>query len=224
MEPCALASAVCAVLLLTSIIYLIFNPSCVAPPCAFIVPPLAAAAVITGHVARRRIKRHQAWIEKRDPAESDNRRGKTLATLGLVAGYLGVAVTLLPLLVLLSADRMKVPPNESSAIAGLLTIKSVEQSYRTKYQTFTCSLANLGPDGAPSAEHAGLIDEGLASGRKNHYSYKLLNCSANAFMVVALPDADLKNTRIFCVDQTGVLKASTEATPESCIARGIPIE
>ena len=51
--------------------------------------PASLPAIITGHIARRQIRR-----------EPDRYEGDTLALIGLVLGYIGLAITLLVILVL----------------------------------------------------------------------------------------------------------------------------
>lgn len=109
--------------------------------------------------------------------------------------------------------------NESAAISSLRTLVTVQSLYRD-----TDKDGNQEVDFAPSLaklyEHD-LIDEVLASGMKQGYTFELVG-SFFEFSVVATPVSAETGTRSFFVDQSGVIRfekadsgkrPSVESTP-----------
>ena len=99
---------------------------------------------------------------------------------GLVLAALVVAVLVLVALVIVIPNflRSRMVPGESSSVGSLRTINTAEVTYAALYPKigFSPALAALGGSGdectSPSAQHACLVDNILASGLKSGYRYR----------------------------------------------------
>jgi len=99
--------------------------------------------------------------------------------------------------------------NEASAISSCRTLCTVNEQYRTRFQEYTSSLANLNT--------TGYIDSVLSSGTKSGYAFTYAG-STNTWSVSATPStAGTTGDRGFFADQTGVIRfaASGAATSAS---------
>lgn len=100
--------------------------------------------------------------------------------------------------------------NEASAISSMRTISTVNEQYRTRYQTYSSSLANLSA--------AGYIDSVLGSGTKSGYAFTYSG-STNTWTVSSTPSTSgTTGDRGFFADQSGVIRfagtgAATSASP-----------
>ena len=184
----------------------------------------AIAAIILGHMSRSEIRKSNGRL-----------KGNGMATAGLVMGYGMIAM--IPFILIIAAIaipnllRARIAANESSAVAAIRTLNTAEISYQSEYPKvgFACNLPALGGHGpsAPSADHAQLIDERLASGWKNGYGFEIRNCiydavDGNKYQVVAYPTVrNQTGVRIFCSDESGVIKVGESA--EECLANGSPL-
>jgi len=187
----------------------------------------AIAAIILGHMSRSEIRSSNGRLT-----------GNGMATAGLVMGYGMIAM--IPFILIIAAIaipnllRARISANEASAVASLRTLNTAELSYQSEYPKvgFACSLPALGGHGpsAPSADHAQLIDERLASGWKNGYGFEIRNCiydavDGNKYQVVAYPRARHQSgVRAFCSDQSGVIKFDASGSAEDCLSDGQPLE
>src|SRR5260370_27926574 len=73
------------------------------------------------------------------------------------------------------------PGSESSAVASLPTIMTAEIAYSSAFpeRGFTCNLSELVGDGLqdkPTHEHAMLIDDDLATGKRGGYIFSIARC------------------------------------------------
>jgi len=187
----------------------------------------AIAAIILGHMSRSEIRKSNGRL-----------KGNGMATAGLVMGYGMIAM--IPFILIIAAIaipnllRARISANEASAVASLRTLNTAELSYQSEYPKvgFACNIPALGGHGpsAPSAEHAQLIDDRLASLRKNGYDFEMRNCvydavDGNKYQVVAYPTArNQSGVRAFCSDQTGVIKFDVSGSAEDCLSDGQPLE
>jgi len=186
----------------------------------------AIAAIILGHMSRSEIRHSNGRL-----------KGNGMATAGLVMGYGMIAV--IPFILIIAAIaipnllRARIAANEASAVAALRTVNTAELSYQSEYPKvgFACNLPALGGHGpsAPSADHAQLIDESLAAGWKNGYSFEIRNCvydvvEGNKYQVVAYPRVrNQSGVRAFCSDQTGIVRVDAGGSPEDCLSDGRPL-
>lgn len=126
------------------------------------------------------------------------RLGFTLVELMLVLVVIGVLVTLASN----SFLRARIQTNETSALASLRIISSAAQSYRMNEGTdsYPDSLADLGQTNPK------YIDDVLASGRKQGYSFNYTKTGPESFTCVAQPRfRNLTGVRSFSVDQSGLI-------------------
>jgi hypothetical protein len=117
--------------------------------------------------------------------------------------------------------------NEGNAVAGMHAIVAAEVSYQTTYGQYTCSLAALAGDRSskPSADHAGLIDPGLGSGKRSGYIFRVADCgSGSSFRVSAVPEVPgTTGKRAFCSDVAGTYRSSEDGAEDTCFLSGKPL-
>ena len=111
-------------------------------------------------------------------------------------------------------DREEMKANEQAAVASLKTLVDAIETYRKTYTRLPESLKALGPapaaKNAPKSDGAGLVDEELAGGRKDGYSYRYVIVGANTsgapakYEVAAIPsDYGRSGMRSFFCDSAG---------------------
>jgi len=113
-------------------------------------------------------------------------------------------------------DRAEIKSNEQAAIAALKNLVEAIEAYRKTYTRLPDSLQALGPaaDGAAKPEKAGLVDQELAGGRKEGYSFRYVIVGASTsgapakYEVAAIP-AEYGRTgqRSFFCDANGGMHA-----------------
>lgn len=180
----------------------------------FFILPASIGAVVLGHLSISEIKKSAGRIQ-----------GQGLARAGLVLGYLGLAF--IPILIIAAIAipnllRARIAANESSAVVSLRHINAAEVSYAQQHPEigFTCDLNEL------STTHH--IDAILATGTKTGYTFSLQNCSlgdagtaAQKYQVLAAPlTRNTTGGRIFCSDESGVIKSDSSASADECLANG----
>jgi hypothetical protein len=115
-------------------------------------------------------------------------------------------------------DRAEMKANEQTAVASLKLLVDAIETYRKTYTRLPESLKALGstPEAknTPKSDAAGLVDEGLAGGRKDGYSYRYVIVGANTsgapakYEVAAIPsEYGRSGMRSFFCDSTGQLHA-----------------
>jgi type IV pilus assembly protein PilA len=185
----------------------------------------AIAAIILGHISRSEIRKSNGRL-----------KGTGMATAGLVMGY-GV-IAMLPFVLIIAAIaipnllRARIAANEASAVRTVREINVAEITYQTTYPNIgvTCRLDSLGGRNlpAPSAEHAQLLEDRIVSGETSGYRFVLDNCvnteTKHKYQVVAFPSVrNQTGVRIFCSDESGVIKAGEGESAEECLANGSPL-
>lgn len=140
--------------------------------------------------------------------------GFTLVELLIVMSVILIIITL----AIPSYEHVHIKANETSAIASVRMLNSMETEYNSTYPThgFACSLATLGGkqgSGTPTAEAAQLIPEDLGSGSKAGYNFTIANCQRNtvnnvdqfnSYQITATPVSQGKSgNRTFCSDESG---------------------
>ena len=89
--------------------------------------------------------------------------------------------------------------NEASAISSLRTLTTVNEQYRTRFQAYAASLANL------SATN--YIDSVLGAGTKSGYNFSSFAGGVNTWTCSSSPTTPATTgDRFFFVDQTGVIR------------------
>ncbi|HLI76341.1 MAG TPA: prepilin-type N-terminal cleavage/methylation domain-containing protein [Acidobacteriaceae bacterium] len=155
-----------------------------------------------------------AIANRRSPQEQ---AGFTLVELLIVMSVILIIITL----AIPSYEHVHIKANETSAIASVRMLNSMETEYNSSFPShgFACSLATLGGKqsaGAGTAEAAGLIPEDLASGSKAGYNFTVSNCAKNtvnnvdqynSYQITATPvNVGKTGNRTFCSDETGQIR------------------
>ena len=95
---------------------------------------------------------------------------------------------------------------------------------------FTCNLSELGGSelqGKPTHEHAMLIDDALASGKRGGYIFSISCCDvapATKFSVTAAPKEPDSELHAFCSDESAVLRYAADGKAATCLSEGVPLE
>ena len=183
----------------------------------FFMCPAAIVAIVLGHISLSEIRKSAGRL-----------KGEGLAIGGMVLGYLGIVA--IPFILIIAAIaipnllRARMAANESSAVAAVRTLITVEMSYSESHPTagYTCKLSDLNE----------LIDSQLASGQKSGYTFELQGCTADVqdgpnvkFQVVAYPvKANNTGKRAFCSDESTVVKVDAAGSPQQCLENGEPLQ
>lgn len=143
--------------------------------------------------------------------------GFTLVELLIVMSVILIIITL----AIPSYEKVHIKADETSAMASVRTLNSMETEYNSSYPShgFACSLNTLGGksgSGTPTAESAQLIPEDLASGSKAGYNFTISNCAKstvnnvdqyNSYQITATPIAvGRTGQRTICSDESGLLR------------------
>jgi type IV pilus assembly protein PilA len=132
-------------------------------------------------------------------------------------------------------SRSEVPSqpagSDAMVIASMRTILTAEVTYASQYPMtgFTCTLSDLdGFGGGERSEHqAMLINSGLASGKRYGFVFTLTGCGnarATTFHLTAVPNASTFGRKVFCADQSSVIRSSEDGNPATCLASGTPVQ
>jgi uncharacterized protein (TIGR02246 family) len=112
--------------------------------------------------------------------------------------------------------RSRKAANEASAVGSLRTLNTACVTYSVTYGTgFPAKLSHLGGAGPAVATSANLIDEALASGTKNGYTFLYRAAAAvrgvsPAYTIQANPiTPGQTGDRYFFTDQSGVIRVNT---------------
>jgi hypothetical protein len=79
----------------------------------------------------------------------------------------------------------------------------------------------------PSAEHAMLIDDALASGKRSGYIFSITGCDvppASIYRITAVPSDPSSGMRAFCSDEPAVIRYSTDGQATTCLSEGVPLD
>jgi hypothetical protein len=181
--------------------------------------PSSIAAIILGHLALGEIRRSGGRLT-----------GRGTATTGLALGYAGISVVPLMLIAAITIPNLlksKVTRNETAAVGSLRAIMTAETVFNDSYANgFSPNLETLrgAGDGQDTCDHAGLINDELASGQVNGYTFRyvptglpvfpessrLRGCTragSQSFEIHADPiSRGDTGRRSFYADQTGVIR------------------
>jgi len=124
--------------------------------------------------------------------------------------------------------RARMSANEASAAGSIRTINTAEVSYFTTYPTVgyaALSALGMGTTSpcAPTSAQGCFIDNTLAGGTKEGYSFSTPTATTSTYSSLAAPLAlNSTGTRAFCSDQTGVIYYNSGAT--TCSAGNQPLQ
>jgi type IV pilus assembly protein PilA len=167
-------------------------------------------AVVLGHMALSDIKRAGGRLG-----------GRGLAIAGLVLGYLGIALCLvmIPLMLAIAIPnlmRARIAANESSAVGSIRTINAAQLRYQSTYAAvgYAPDLRSLGAAGAgcgaPNPRRACLIDDSLASATtppgKHGYTFLLQGQGAQYFAAAVPVARHRTGRRSFCSVEDGLVR------------------
>jgi type IV pilus assembly protein PilA len=121
---------------------------------------------------------------------------------------------------------------ESSAVGSLRTLNTAEVSYAASFpeRGYTCKLSELGgfsTGSGPKPEHAMLIDDTLASGKKSGYVFAISGCDvrpASKYQTTAVPADPESGMRAFCSDESAVLRYAADGKAATCLSEGMPLQ
>jgi type IV pilus assembly protein PilA len=166
-----------------------------------------------------------AW---RGEATLRQRGFSLIELLIVVAIILVIAAIAIP-----SLMRSRMAANEASAVASVRTLTTAETTYNATYTSigYTCTIAELGPPAgsAPTSQTAaGIIDNVLATGSKQGYTFLLSNCTGTPVSTYSSQGEPINyggtGTRAFCSDVSGVIKQSSDGLATTCFASGTVIQ
>ncbi len=128
------------------------------------------------------------------------REGFTLIELMIVVAIIAI-IAAIAIPSLLNARKAG---NEASSISSLRTLTTVNEQYRTRFQAYAGSLANLSA--------ANYIDSVLGGGAKSGYTFTY-GGGSNTWTCSTDPSTPgTTGDRYFFVDQTGVIRFSSTTT------------
>lgn len=134
---------------------------------------------------------------------SKRNHGFTLIELMIVVAIIAI-IAAIAIPSLLNARKAG---NEASAISSLRTLTTVNEQYRTRFQSYSSSLANL------STER--YIDNVLGAGAKSGYTFTFTGAT-NTWSCTSSPTTPgTTGDRYFFVDQSGVIRFSSTGTAAS---------
>jgi len=127
-------------------------------------------------------------------------QGFTLIELMIVVAIIAI-IAAIAIPSLLNARKAG---NEASAISSMRTLTTVNEQYRTRFQSYADALATLNTEG--------YIDNVLASTQKSGYTFGYTAVDVNRWNCTADPTTPTTTgDRFFFVDQSGVIRFNATA-------------
>jgi len=124
--------------------------------------------------------------------------------------------------------KSRIAANEASAVGSLRAINNAEVTYNTSYNTYTCTLAVLGPGSGgggsqASSAAAQILDANLSSGSKSGYSFVPGTCNTSAYQWSANPiSPGYSGSRYFCTTEAFEVMVDPNSAA-NCLTIGSPI-
>ena len=176
----------------------------------------AIPAIVLGHLALSEIK-----------ASAGGLRGRGLAIAGLVLGYFGLGALAVGIFAgafflprAMRSDMISI--NERAAVNNVRYLGQAERSY-----------AVLNPKTGYACDFQSMIDAGVLDAKtvrtaRFGYALGLQKCGPAAkggpnvkYQLVAYPvQKGTTGRRMFCADESGVVKANLSLSPDDCLQRG----
>jgi type IV pilus assembly protein PilA len=126
------------------------------------------------------------------------------------------AILLMILAIAVPKERhMMSRANEMVVVRELQLINTVQVEYKSRFQRFAATLAELGPpvSGKPGPRAANLIPAALTSGNRDGYQF-LMAATRSGYTVNANPKVfKTSGYRTFYTDQNGVIRQNWSAEP-----------
>jgi len=179
----------------------------------FLFFPLAIAAVVVGHMARREIQTSGGRL-----------KGDGMALTGLITGYGSLALVAVIVLAAVAIASRAGGGSESRVLGDVRAYMTAAVTYEAQFaKGYPPSLAAMGP-GDGSERGANLIGQALAKGERHGYRYTYTPLDHNgdgyyeAFTLTADPSGfSSLSGRHFFLDQTGVIRVERDhmATADS---------
>jgi len=113
--------------------------------------------------------------------------------------------------------RSKMAANEASAVSSLRTLNTVFVEYNNTYGSLPAKLSNLAPATTPSSTAADLVDNLLSVDPATKSGYVVTYTPVAAtpitqFTIIAAPISPATGQRQFFLDQSGVIRQTTDGT------------
>ena len=153
-----------------------------------------------------------------DTRSSRKRRGFTLIELLIVITVIMIIATAATF----SLPKFLMKSRETAAVTQIKHLHEAQAMYRSDFQKFATSLAQLGPspDGRSSVNSAGLISSDLAQGSKGGYRFEMTG-RPDGYTITAMPMVyNTDGRRSFFSDESMVIRENwgpepaTAASPE----------
>ena len=145
-----------------------------------------------------------------------------LAALASAAGFLALALVLMPCLV-----RSRPLANESAAVSDLRSVTRLENDFAEAHATrgYTCELAELSPKQSERTTGSDDRSDLFGTGRKSGYKFAVSNCRTDVKTVVTHYEATAVPTEqgktglpAFCTDESGVIWYHQQGSALGCLA------
>jgi len=116
--------------------------------------------------------------------------------------------------------------NEQMAHWSVRAVVNAEKQYQAAQGSYACQLSALtgGGKGAGGSKRAYLYDSQVATGKKNGYTFTILDCDESHYRIVAEPEAQGYDLRAYCADESGTLRSSSDGKGATCVAGGEVVE
>jgi hypothetical protein len=205
-----------------------------------IFPPAAIAAVTLGHASLLTIRHNEGRV-----------RGNDVAKLGLICGYVGLALFSV---VLFAASRfLKIPvaslmvpqraqaatlPKEASSVPKPIHSPALDEPVAADALLKVFVAETLHYHSNPAIGYAcslnqligsGLTDELIFQAAEHGYRLQIDSCTTSAsgktttFRALAVPTAGI-DARSYCTDLTGIVRVPSGSDLANCTTTGIPLK
>jgi len=116
--------------------------------------------------------------------------------------------------------------NEQMAHWSVRAVVNAEKQYQAAQGSYACKLSALmrGDKGAGGSGRTYLYDSQVATGKKNGYTFAILDCDESHYRIVAEPEAQGYDLRAYCADESGTLRSASDGKGATCVASGEVVE